>query len=511
MSSLLFVSLTVQSQILVKDLNEGANDAVESYGTKSLQIEDKIYFIASTDGTKQALYVVNSITNDVDLLKELCNNCASSSQLFSYKGKLHFTNTESGVQKIYSTEGTRESVKLEFQYGKDSYSSIIIPTENRLYYYERNEGIHVFENGVDKIIPDTRFLDIIYRNSPDQNRVLVDGDKLLLIRKTALDTVALLEITEKVTILGKVNVAFSGADQHGLKKVRNGYIFANDGKLYNYKSSNKTMTALNLSAIKGSVLTLIDFKPNQPLIYVYNDGIFIVNDSESLSVTKISNIWDSVVQGTEFSKAYYGNKMLLLSSDFNTSFNDYAILTDGTIAGTYAEKITTYTSSLVQKGQHVFFAGGIINGFEPSIYYFDLDKKAPVEIKVFTEQSNNLTSIMPIGILGTRLYYFSNLDTKYGRELYYIETGVKTTTENIENASDYFTIKSVGNSFILDNKDNFSEQLELTIFDINGRFIKSIAINTGELFDLPNVSQLFIINAKSPLSNKQGVFKVIVH
>jgi hypothetical protein len=461
LSYILLFSFNTYGQVLIKDLNPGTGDAVESFGTKSLQIGNKIYFIASNDGTKQGLYVLDSTTNNIVLLKEMCNSCASTSQLFLHKGKLFFTNTENGVDKIYSTEGTIESVQFELQYEKD-YNSIIVPTENRLYYSERNIGIHVFENGIDKIIPDTRFLKIDYGSSLDENRALFDDDRLLLITKPASDTVALLEITDKVLTLGKVKVDFSSAQQHGLKKVKNGYIFENDGLLYNYKTSNKTLTKINLSAIKGSILRVLDFKPNQPMLYVYNDGIFVINDSDNLSVTKISNIWDSVVQGTEFAKAQYGDKMLLLTGDFNTSFKDYALLTDGTLSGTIANKISTYSSPLVQKDKHVFFAGGITNGFEPSIYYFDMEKTAPVEIKAFTEQSKNLTSVIPIGILGTRLYYFSNLDTKYGRELYYIETGIKTKTENVENISDYFLLKSMGNSFIIDNKDNTSEQLELT-------------------------------------------------
>jgi hypothetical protein len=48
------------------------------------------------------------------------------------------------------------------------------------------------------------------------------------------------------------------------------------------------------------------------------------------------------------------------------------------------------------------------------------------------------------------------------------------------------------------------------ILDTHGRVIKSFINNTGELFDVPNVSQLIIINVKATLNNKQGVFKVFV-
>jgi hypothetical protein len=506
---LLLFTFNTYSQILVKDLNPGIGDAVESYGTQTLQIVDKIYFIASVDGTKQGLYVI--INDKMELLKELCNNCASTSQLFLFKGKLHFTNTENGVQKIYEADSKKESVKLVFEYGKDSYSSIIIPTENKLYYYERNIGIHVFENGIDKIIPDTRFLGIDDDNSPDKNRALIEDGKLLIITKPASDTVALLEISDKVVRLGKVKVDFGSDNQHGLKKVKNGYIFVYDGKLFNFKTSNKTITPVNLSSNTGSILRVLDFKPNQPLLYVFNNGIFVINDSETLSVTKISNIWDSVVQGSTFAKASYSDKMLFLSSDYNTSFKSYAILTDGTKTGTIENKINTYPSSLIQNGRHVFFAAGITNGFNPSIYYFDMEKTEPKEIKAFTEKSNNLTSIIPIGVIGSKLYYFSNLDTKYGRELYFLETGIKTKTNDAEIIveKDYFKLKSVGDEYMIQTQNNEFESLEISEIDINGRTFNTFFISSNEPFTIPVKNQMIFIAVKSKISSAKGIFKII--
>jgi hypothetical protein len=204
--------------------------------------------------------------------------------------------------------------------------------------------------------------------------------------------------------------------------------------------------------------------------------------------------------------------MLLLTQDYNTSFSAYALLSNGAVNGTYPNKIKTYPSSLVQSGRHVFFAAGITNGFNPSIYYFDFDKNAPVEIKSFTESSNNLTSIMPIGLIGSKLYYLSNLDPKYGRELYYIETGILTNTEDIGiNKNDYFTLNSNGNNFSINTKNQNQESLEITIFDTNGRVIKSVTQKSGESFDIPNIHQLIFISVKSGLNNNQGVFKTFIY
>ncbi|MBK8888325.1 MAG: hypothetical protein IPN46_18045 [Saprospiraceae bacterium] len=148
-----------------------------------------------------------------------------------------------------------------------------------MYFNEENVGIHVLENGIDKIIPGTKNLNLNTDNSPDKNRALVDGDKLLVISKPKSDSLALYEITDKVVTLGKLKVEFGSDYQYGLKKVKNGYICVYDGDLINYNASNKTLAPLNLSSITGRILSVLDFKPNQPMLYVYNDGIFVINEA----------------------------------------------------------------------------------------------------------------------------------------------------------------------------------------------------------------------------------------
>ena len=166
---------------------------------------------------------------------------------------------------------------------------------------------------------------------------------------------------------------------------------------------------------------------------------------------------------------------------------DVLIPVFGNTSGTIPNKISNpYPSNLIQRGQHVFFATGVTNGFEPILFYFNLDKNEPVILKEFTQSSDNFTSIIPIGVVGSKLYYFSNLDTNYGRELYSIETGVKTSTNNISviGENQYFA-ESTKNTCTIQRRDLNNELLEVEIFDLTGRLIKKINVNIGEYFDLP--------------------------
>lgn len=190
---------------------------------------------------------------------------------------------------------------------------------------------------------------------------------------------------------------------------------------------------------------------------------------------------------------------------------DVLIPVFGNTSGTIPNKISNpYPSNLIQRGQHVFFATGVTNGFEPILFYFNLDKNEPVILKEFTQSSDNFTSIIPIGVVGTKLYYFSNLDTNYGRELYSIETGVKTSTNNISTSGEnqYFT-ESIKNTCTIQRKDLNNELLEVEIFDLTGRLIKKINVNTGEYFDLPLHNQINLLVSKSKSQNNIQIFKVM--
>lgn len=321
----------------------------------------------------------------------------------------------------------------------------------------------------------------------------------------------MLKITNKLESLSRIKVNGFSSSVHGLKKVNDGYIFTYDGALYKYNTTSRTMNIQTISKITGSILEIIDFKPNQPLLYVYNDGIFVVNDSPTLTVTKISDIWETSIQGTSVPTAIYNGRILVLTEDYNTSFRTYALLTDGTLAGTNPNKISnSYPSNLVQKGQHVFFATGVTNGFEPILFYFNLDKNEPVILKEFTQSSDNFTSIIPIGVVGTKLYYFSNLDTNYGREIYYIETGIKTSTDQVSTIDqDQYIIESAKNTCRIQSKDNIYEPLEVEIFEMSGKMVKKMDVNTGEYFDLPLNNQINLLITKSKSQKNPQVFKVM--
>jgi ribosomal protein S27AE len=147
-------------------LNPGKLNAVEDYGTKYLQLGDKIFFIASEKEGVRNLYVVEN--NKVDLLKEVCSSCDAYSYLFEFKNRVYFTTTGNGKHQIYSTNGTKDDVKLEKSFGESFRESQVLPSRDKIYYYEYNVGIHVWDSNSDIVVPNTRFLDLNI-DSPNEN------------------------------------------------------------------------------------------------------------------------------------------------------------------------------------------------------------------------------------------------------------------------------------------------------------------------------------------------------
>ncbi|MBK6499000.1 MAG: hypothetical protein IPG00_12895 [Saprospiraceae bacterium] len=102
------------------------------------------------------------------------------------------------------------------------------------------------------------------------------------------------------------------------------------------------------------------------------------------------------------------------------------------------------------------------------------------------------------------------MDTKYGRELYYIETGIKTQTNDYDlSSNDYYTLNSNGTNFTIQTNSNETEQINITLIDINGRLINKFDSRTNEAFSIPLKNQVVFVSVESSQKTIKGIFKTI--
>ncbi|MFM2394151.1 MAG: hypothetical protein RLZZ546_2133, partial [Bacteroidota bacterium] len=145
------------------------------------------------------------------------------------------------------------------------------------------------------------------------------------------------------------------------------------------------------------------------------------------------------------------------------------------------------------------------NGFKPSIYNLSNDFKSLKKIYSYNINSNNLTSIFPIGLQGEYFFYFSNLDPSKGRELYKFKVDLNTSSNEIvenEPLSVHFN-----NSTLMFSSANQEQIYEYEIFSLDGKKITNGSIKHGEEKSLNIKQTLVLVKIKNP-TNK--FFKTFV-
>ena len=91
---LIVLKSTSQNPILLKDINQGPNGCVEDWGTKSVQVKDKIFFVANDGSIPFGLHVIDN--NNVVFLKDICHDCNTTPILMSYNEQVYFSSKENG-------------------------------------------------------------------------------------------------------------------------------------------------------------------------------------------------------------------------------------------------------------------------------------------------------------------------------------------------------------------------------------------------------------------------------
>jgi len=496
---LLFVGIiNAQNPVLVSDIRPGAAGSVEDWGTSSVQLGEKIFFIANNGTIKSGLYVMEN--NDVKLLKNLCIDCQLSSEMALFDGKVYFTASENNKLSLWHTDGTELNTKFVTDINHFKIDNFFVADE--YLYFTSNDNLYVINDmlGV-KIISginaefSTNGLDNL-----DYNKVCKyeNGIAHLTLEN---DSILLYKITDTHTLLGKYKIDNRFIDFHGLNVVSNGLVYVYDNEMYNWRKSSGDIVK-NSFSVGNKISRIIPFKLNEPLVFVSSNGYYLLKGTATVTLTKFSSRWDNLSQNDEIPRTVYNEQMVFFADDFN-SFNDYIISTDGTTTNTkefVAE--SSYPSNFYNINQNCFFATGIKNGFEPILYNYDFDSKNLTEIKKFSQSSLQSNTIMILGVVGKRIFYLGNLDASVGRELYYIETDINTSTDDVNAipSDSYFNINKSGENLIVTNDQKSDERIHVSIHGMDGKLYQKFDSQTNLSFPIRANSNVYVVM----ISNESG-------
>ena len=457
-------SANSQSLTLIKDVNIGANDCVESTGTSTIQIGNKIFFEGRENEDNLSLFVIEN--NTVTKVANTCVSCTSGSKMVNFQNKLYYSvyNSNNGKFTLYVTDGNPQTIKNLGEIIEPKFYYIF---DDKLYFSNENYTYYL-DNEVPVRLGD--FISLVPYSNNDNNVVTEYNGGFAVVNKVS-DSVFVYHVKDnKVSKIGRNKFSLEPNYPTGLINVNGGLLFNYGGQIQFYNQHTSKIEPI--TTIPNQVTRIIPFKENQPILMIYNKGTYILENTSPIGVTKLTDRHARPLYNEIVNRAVYNDKMALITDEFYS----YCLFTDGTVSGTTATEIESYTSNFIQNGAHVIFADGVSNGFDPSLKYINLISGKLQTLKSFSESSVSGPSLILLGMVGSKLYLFSNLNAQVGREVYVFETGINTATTDLTYSNAYNIVH--GEDFLtINNSEDGSDEIILNVYNSAG--IQILSANTG--------------------------------
>jgi len=496
-----------QNPVLISDIRSGAEGCVEDWGTSSVQLGEKIFFVANNGTIKSGLYKIEN--SESSLLKDICVGCQSTPYLSVFNNLVYFIASENNMFSLWSTDGTLQNTTKVVEIGESSIDNYFV-ADNYL-YFTSNFSIFVVNksNSVKKINGLNAKFNTNGIGNSDYGKVCAYEEGIAHLTLKG-DSILIYKITETAVLLGKIKIDNTFLNFHGLNVVSNGLVFVYDDEMYNWRKSSGAIVK-NSFAVGNKISRIIPFRLYEPLVFVLSDGYYVLKGTTTLTLTKFSSRWDYLSQNDEIPRTVYNEQMVFFAADYNSS-DKYIITTDGTTSNT-KEFIagSAYPSNFYNINQNSFFATGTSNGFNPTLYNYNFDTKELKVLKNFSQSSLQSNTIMILGVVGKRIYYLGNLDASVGRELYYIETQINTSTIDLNNftSQTYFDLKKSGGNLFVTNEQKSEEKIQVSIFGLDGKLYQTFDSETNRNIPLDVLTDIYVIRI-SDFSGKKVNSKMFV-
>lgn len=515
-----FVSTLCQSAVLVKDINPGPY-ASASYDYGSLQVKDALYFIGDI-GSFRDLYVIKN--GEVTLIKRICEESCFSVKalLFSYENKVFFkVHTSDSIDQLWQTDGTIAGTSMVVEYNGrfDNYvignnSKIYLGTYNRKTYKYEVQILDPITVQMKKIASDLKLGDnsdrfgipIAYANGIASANIINDSLKLYKIEDENIELLAALKTKKGSTINGLKSI-------HGNDIVL--LIHSDDlsvSDLYLYSATTKKINKDRALPFTRQEYPFLKDYSRDSLILFYHTGGFFLLSGNPLSLANITPYSDEYK--SQYENYYnYKNKISAYLNFDNTSIKRIKlVIFDGdpnakkvySLNDSNTPKLLGYNKYAVYSENDPVYKSG-------SFTLYDLELNSQKKIFSYNQTfSSNIVS--PIGFIGSKLYFFGNLNEAYGRELYYIETGIPTSTEgDVMVLNPDFKFIWSGHNYRVRSQNDISDSFKLSFFDSTGRLLTQTIADKNLEYEFSNsVKGLVFVKVIDQKSNKSHTWSIFI-
>ncbi len=509
--------LVGQQPILVKDINPGTL-AVSSGFHPHIQIQDVIYFVGDISGLRD-LYALKN--GNVELISKMCpGNCSSFKvYFFEFNGKLYFKKQiDNKTNQLWETDGTESGTQLVFEYN-GTFKNYALGNNSKIYLGFNNQTSFKDEvfisdgttNGTKKIGTDISLVSGSLNYELGIAFVAMSNDSLKIFKyeDEILSQLAKIKVskgafvTDFKTIYTNDLVILLNSDDSSVSEV------------FRYDGITKTIKKeLNLPFNKQKYPYLKVFSQDTLILYHLDGGHFILTGKPLVkeNITPYSHSsFNSTIE--DYYHKHNKNAAYLAVENcgdicwkykfvfFNGNFGDMKEI----------EILNVDGHGWVGYKNYVFNAANNSTGKEGQLYYFDMEAKSNKKIYQFN-QSFSSGGLIPIGFVNGKLYFLANLNQSFGKELYYIETGiVSSTNEQASKFDDTFKFLQKGSTFIVQSEENINCDLSVQFFDQIGRSVYSQNIKANIEYPFnENLKGIYFINILDKKTNTNKSIPVFI-
>lgn len=493
---LLFITtlLTAQEPVLIGDYNPGTEDASDEFNLSSIYLGDDIVFAIgnSATGLEPAILSNGVVTS----LGDINPGPAGSSPMFFtlYNNKVYFSARDiENSWAIWSTDGTSSGTELVFDPGTSTSSRPegLIVSESGYLYFTYGSDLFRFDgevaenifSGVSFLIPQSE-LSPNYGTYGDEIAFVTDESRVIKLYTVQEGEVVLLAEVENASF----NVSFYGyseIDGGLLFGVRDGFSGPLSGA-YAYNTALDTLQRLTINS--GNVRLLEEFTSTNAIGWVGGQGYYSLNGEPGEEELLFAST--NTVSHTLSSASYQGNGIFNVTTGFGG--DDFIVYTDGTIDGTTnLYESGPFLSNFITAGKYAFHASKTSNGFEPELYYVDLETGTFNNFYNYDLPSITFSSVIMLGVQNNQLYYFSNLDETVGRELYSIDLNIEVMTDAVDHIAFTHDIRITPSSYEV-SSGNISEII-VDVFTTDGRLVERSNGFTNTVYETGHLHGIFVV------------------
>lgn len=484
-----FFSLNLNAQLpeLVVDFNVGSDDGFSNWNYEGEYLGDDIIIPIISSSVGEELAIISD--GQVSILKDIYPGTEGSEprDFTLYKGEIYFAAKASEDNfELWKTNGTADGTQMVFDPGTSTFArpSAFVVGQNEWMYFGYDGKIFRTDGTTHEEIYDGATLGFDFANASQNYCAYKNG--IAFLHKNDDDSFSILAIDDDEAVeLARTAETEFFADGFGLATVTDGLMFSiNDSDvdgIYVYNENDQSLTILPIENENLPSRRTINFNDDINISWIGTKGYYIVNGKQNEEQSIFATNNNSATQGERILYTKYNDKAVFVVSEGFWG-EEYLMISDGTVAGTEnLTELQSYQSNIAAYNEYAYIASGVSNLFEPDLYQVNLATGEFELLHAFTESSNNIESVRPIGVQNNKLYFLSNLDATIGLELYSIQLDIASSTNDLFPGLD-FNLVQIDNS--LEIKMKQTENLQIAIYNTSGTLLFNRSLQSNEPFDI---------------------------